>query len=323
MKHPDKPYFDKLKEEIAARYRTKNPDAPLRIEDWNGKTIEGFQNDLQQEVKSAISLRWFYMHIKSVNEDKIPRTDVLNLLCRYAGYISWEDFIEKKKAEGILPILEDKEESNQGTIIEKKRKRWLSPAVMVVLIVIITGIWAGTRKPTEIHCRFCFVDADFGTSVNNTKINITVLRDKESPQNIQCNDSGCVTLNCHPGKITFIVKAEYYHPDTITRLIAEGFKPETIKLDRDDYAMMISIFSHSDIADFEKRRNQLNMMFTDDAQVIQVSPKDMRGMELYNKEEFIDKMTMPVASLKNIEVIQTVYKGNKIALLRFIQKGKN
>jgi hypothetical protein len=72
MKHPDKVYFDKLKEEISARYRSKNPSVPARIEDWNGKTIEGFQNDLQQEVKSAISLRWFYMHIKSINEDKIP-----------------------------------------------------------------------------------------------------------------------------------------------------------------------------------------------------------------------------------------------------------
>jgi hypothetical protein len=61
-------------------------------------------------------------------------------------------------------------------------------------------------------------------------------------------------------------------------------------------------------------------MFTDDARIFQVYPSDKSGMEMYNKDEFIDKLTMPLNSLKNIEVIETIYKDGKISALRFIQK---
>jgi len=47
--------------------------------------------------------------------------------------------------------------------------------------------------------------------------------------------------------------------------------------------------------------------------------EDGNGMELYNKDEFIRKMTMPLKSLKNIEIVETRYIGGQIQLLRFIQ----
>jgi len=40
-------------------------------------------------------------------------------------------------------------------------------------------------------------------------------------------------------------------------------------------------------------------------------------MELFTKWEFIDKMTMPSHSLKNIEILNTKYFGDKIVVLRF------
>jgi hypothetical protein len=48
----------------------------------------------------------------------------------------------------------------------------------------------------------------------------------------------------------------------------------------------------------------------------------MVGMEMYNKEEFIDKLTMPLNSLKNIEIIETIFDGNRIKELRFKQENK-
>jgi len=40
-------------------------------------------------------------------------------------------------------------------------------------------------------------------------------------------------------------------------------------------------------------------------------------MEILNKQEFIDKMTVPSGSLKNIEVLDTRYREGKIMVLRF------
>jgi hypothetical protein len=324
MRHPERIYFEKLKEEIGARYRQYHPDAGEKIEEWSGKTIEGFQEDLQQEVKSAISLRWFYMHIKSVNEDKIPRTDVLDLLSSYAGYNSWADFINKKKAEGIvseeIDTVDEKKESVHQPVSEKTgNKRYVPMIVAGLILITVTIVWAMNRK-TEITCKFCFSDADIGKQIMGKKIGVTIMRDKESPQTIQSNDSGCVVISTKPGKITFVVHAEYYQPDTVTRDIAEGEQAETIMLKPDDYAMMISLFSNSSVEDWERRKNQLRDMFTDDARIFQVYPGNDRGMEMYNKDEFIDKLTTPIASLKNIEVIQTIYKDGKISALRFIQK---
>ncbi len=324
MKHPQRIYFDKLKDEITGYYRQINPDAPDKIENWNGKIIEAFQEDLQKKVKSAISLRWFYMHIKSVNEDKLPRTDVLDLLSQYIDYTGWNEFVAKKKTEGIN-VPEHKEvnvESKQPEIRKTTSARnKLMPVLMTaVLVILVVMVWAMIKKSDDILCRFYFADSDIGKVILNDKIDVTVMEDKESPKVIAANDSGSVTLHCKPGKVTFIVKAEYYQPDTVTRTITNDFQPETIKLKPDDYALMISIFSRSKLDDWEKRRSQLQEMFTDDARIFQVYPSDKSGMEMYNKDEFIDKLTMPLNSLKNIEVIETIYKDGKISALRFIQK---
>ena len=40
-------------------------------------------------------------------------------------------------------------------------------------------------------------------------------------------------------------------------------------------------------------------------------------MVLYTRDEFIDRMTMPVGSLQHIEILDTQFRQEKIVLLRF------
>jgi hypothetical protein len=42
-------------------------------------------------------------------------------------------------------------------------------------------------------------------------------------------------------------------------------------------------------------------------------------MEIYNKWEFINKITMPSAGLKNLEIIETTFEGEQISALWFRQ----
>jgi hypothetical protein len=313
--HPDRVYFKKLKEEISGKYRQKSPGIPENLSEWNGKTIEGFQNDLQQEVKSAISVRWFYNHIKVDNEDKIPRTDVLDLLCRYVGYSGWAEFTSKKKGEGLgNNVLEIKS--------GRKIKNRLIMIPLLILVILLVG-WVVLKKPTNNTYGFCLIDSDTGTPIKNSKIEIKLFKDNESAQSLLCDSNGCFSLNSAPGKVKFVVNAQYYQPDTIVRTLPAQSISESIMLKPDDYAMMISIFSHSDVKDWEKRKKELEAMFTDNAMIFQVDPVNKRAMEIFNKEEFIGKLTMPLSSLKNIEVTETWYTGKQISALRFIQKDDN
>jgi hypothetical protein len=54
--------------------------------------------------------------------------------------------------------------------------------------------------------------------------------------------------------------------------------------------------------------------------IYQLFDNEAAGLELYNKWEFINKLTLPSKSLKDIEILDTRYVGSKITLIRFRQK---
>ena len=60
--------------------------------------------------------------------------------------------------------------------------------------------------------------------------------------------------------------------------------------------------------------------FTENAKIFQVYEGTI-GMEIYNKWEFINKLTLPASGLKDIEILDTEYSGEKIMHLRFKQNG--
>jgi hypothetical protein len=304
MQDEDNIYFALLKNEIAARLQQTIPGISSSIESWKGQDIIHFQEDLAIKVNGRISEKWFYTHVKLRN-NKLPRIDILNLLSKYCGYNDWTDF-----------------KLNNGHRIESfaikkfKTKNILFWSFSLVIILTIGFALYTIFGPKTFH--FCFVDADKKTPIINQSIQIVLLYEGESPVYMQCN-SGCFTLKTARQKIRFVVKTPYYKTDTITRVLNNYTGGENIHLQTNDYALMIYYFSRSKKVDWEKRRKQLDYMMAENARIYQVYDDEKVGMELYNKREFINKLTMPVQSLKNIEIIETIYTGNKISLLRFRQ----
>ena len=319
MSHPDRIFFEALKETVAESYRKKAPDAPIAMSDWRGKDIEGFQSDLMEVANGRISTKWFYTHMKGAHEN-LPRIDVLNLLCQYAGFENWEAFKSQKQADGLKPTKQPEAEKPAA-------KRGGIRDIIILPIIAIIGLlawyWIGTGEeeelPSMLNCRFCFRDADFDAPITESNIEITVLQAGESPKSIVGNKGGCVEIGTNDSILTFVVNARYYKQDTVVRKLLGAPGEETILLRRDDYANMINVFSKSDVKDWERRREQLNKMLADDAVIYQLSPDRKGGMELYNKQEFIDKLTFPTSSLKNIEVLETKYQYGRISEMRFVQ----
>ena len=302
-------YFERLKVKIVETMQQSHPEIPDSVSDWKGHHIFNFQEDLQLNQNEHISEKWFYTHMKSTNT-KLPRIDILNILSKYAGYKNWDDF-KLKNNDSLSEDAPDK--SNQVF--------YLIPLFTLIVLLIIYLI---VNLMYTQDYTFCFYDSDTKQPIENSMIEITVLANDQSPVNYLCNNNGCFTIKTNERTIRFTVGTPYYHNDTIVRTLNKFNQTENVKLKIDDYAVMIHYFSSGNIKDWEKRREDLNEMLSDSVKIFQVlNNSGTVGMEIYNKWEFINKLSLPSSSLRDIEVIDKKYEGDKICRLRFKQNETN
>ncbi len=301
-------HFGLLKTKIVAVMQESYPGINTSIAEWRGQEITDFQEDLRIKVNARISEKWFYTHMKS-SHPSIPRVDMLNLLSRYAGYANWDDFIFKNSdvINNLSPVSNPQKNANRFFILIP-----LLTLIIVCLIYVLFKLF-NTRE-----YRFCFYDADTREPITNAKIEIRLLSEGESPVNYFCGSNGCFMLKTDKSKIKMVITAQYYQTDTIFRILKKLDQDETVKLHANDYALMIHYFSMMKVDDWEKRKKHLEAMIDDSAMIYQVvNDKEATGMALYNKQEFIDKMTMPSGSLKNLEILDSKIRNEKIMALRF------
>jgi hypothetical protein len=305
LKSKDIQAFNLLKQKIAGRMQQTFPAINPSISEWKGQEIADFQEELLQKVSAHISEKWFYSHMKS-GKDPLPRIDILNLLSKYVGYSNWDDFRFKN------PI---REISVNPT---KKANRYF--IYVPVLVIVILGIMLILFKMVSTKdYKFRFYDADTKAPVTNNIIEVNVLKDGESPVSYLCGPDGSFMLKTDRVNVNFVVKSPLYQTDTIIRILDKFHRDEIVQLRPNNYAMMIQYFSTMNVKDWQKRRDQLNLMIADSALIYQVYEEAV-GVELYNKWEFINKLTLPSTGLKEIEILDTKYQGDKISLIRFKQK---
>ena len=305
MNSRDHRYFELLKKKIVVTMQQSYPGINPSISDWKGQGIVDFQEDLLIKVNAHISEKWFYSHMKLANP-ALPRIDVLNLLSKYVGFANWDDFIFKNRIQETIPA--------QPPV---KANRYF--IIVPLLLVITMSIFYGVFKLFNVReYQFCFYDADTKEPIKNNPVEVLLFPESESPVSYTCNSDGCFILKTDKSSVRMVVKTPYYKTDTIVRILKKLNRDERISLHTNDYALMIHYFSQMNVQDWEKRRSSLNDMIDDGAMIYQVynDKKDL-GMELYNKSEFIDKLTMPSGTLRNIEILDTKYKGDKLIILRF------
>jgi hypothetical protein len=233
---------------------------------------------------------------------------MLNLLSRYAGYANWDDFVfrNREAEQGKEAVIPSAKHANKFFL--------LVPALAIVIVLLFYGIFSlfNTREYS-----FCFFDADTHEQITGTRIELTLLQEGESPVQFLARN-GCILLKTDKSRLKMVVKAPYYQEDTVIRVVRKLNRDEKVMLRADDYALMLHYFSMMKVDDWNRRREKLESMFDDGAMICQVvNDKDATGMALFNKREFIDKMTMPARSLKNIEILSSQMQNGKIKVLRF------
>ncbi len=304
MHNDIKYHFELLKQNIVATMQQSYPGINPSISQWKGQEISDFQEELLVKVNAHISEKWFYNHIKSENKS-LPRIDVLNLLSKYVGYSNWDDFIFKNRDQSI-----------QGKSVSNANRYFIIVPLLIVGVMAILILLFKFFSNREYI--FSFYDAYTKESISGCQIEIKILSEEESPINYLSDLSGRIALKTDRKVLKMVVHAPYYKTDTVTRILKSFDKYQKISLQANDYALIIHYFSEMNVDDWQKRRTYLGQIIDDAAMIYQVvSDKKEVGMELYNKEEFIDKLTMPSGSLKHIEILETKFKQDKIMVLRF------
>lgn len=332
--------FELLKKDITNHFFESNSASSHNISDWKGQDIVTFQEELFQKTKSTVSEKWFYTYFKS-DFKKLPRIDMLNILAQYAGYSGWSAFIvyhknqreeENKIAneslDNPIEVIENTTEkelnksinegkTELGEVKDKKarpKKRGLIVSFVSIILLIIgaLGIYYGFfyQKTYE----FCFVDADRNTFISEP-IEVTVARPGFTPLELLTN-KGCVEFSSYEDTLLMTIKSTYYKQDTFKINLHQYQGKENIRLEPDDYKVMLRHYSKSSQS-VKERIKKLDEMIANDALIYQVYDNEYFGVEVLSKKQYINLVSLPTTSLKNFTLIEAERKNGKIVKIKF------
>ena len=292
MKESTHILFERLKEVVARTFLKENPATSTDYKQWKGDDIARFQEDLLQKVKGRVSEKWFYTYFKNTS-DKLPRIDMLNLLSAYAGYNNWADFKQKHSKKSFEKV--------------NRRFNFLTLAILGIgiLTVISSFYWL---RPTKKQIRFCFNDA-----IENIHVNWILPDESEKALSIH---NHCVELNTGLDEIQLRITSPYYVDKLIKRKIPSSDYTEQIKLRPDLIALLLQHYSQSDTDNWQKRRERLQQFIANDAMIFQQLPQK-GGVELFDKQDFINQLCIPTGWMKNMEILEITYQNAKVVKLRF------
>lgn len=296
--------FKLLRKKVVEVFTTKNPTVSSQLAEWTGQNIVAFQEDLLEQVKTSISEKWFYTYFKQEEVLKLPRIDMLNILSEYVGAGTWQQF------------LLDHQELEVEQLSTKPKTKW---GLKIVSAVLLLGLAVYFLSPRYHEYHFCFVDKDVSLPIT-TPLQIQIVKKGESPVYLSTSENGCFTYRSNEETIQFIVESPYYKSDTITRSHQADDNQEKVKLAADEYALILHYFSTNNVEDWNSRRLELAKMIHDEAIIYQVFGSEAFGIDILSKEAFINKITLPTSSLRNMKIIEIERKNEQIVKLKFETK---
>ncbi len=311
--------FELLKRQMVETCRVAFPYLPHDLQGWKGAEIACFQEVLEEKTKGRISEKSFYNYFKT---GKIPREDVLDLFAQMVGEIHWKDFVHKNKTSENLPFSVQAENIAEIRVNETPPKSFVINRKIVLGVFVglglICGLFYAAKQKTATHLmtRICFEDAYTHRPIVES-VEVYIINDK-AKQVFRSDSMGCVVWENRAERLSFCIKSPYYKADTLQ---ISGNEQQTVLLKPDDYAMMIRLYASGKIEDWEAHLGRLEAMFAADAAIFQIERETGYIMEVWNKGEFIEKLTTPIPSLQQLEVLETEYNPEKeIRVLRFWQK---
>jgi hypothetical protein len=204
-----------------------------------------------------------------------------------------------------------------------KRHAWL--LISTILATFLGGMAIKNEFFDQPYV-YCFKDADRNSPIQ-TELEIKVIKEKESPIFYRIKAGECFTYATKDKILSMEISSPVYENLKITRNLENASKEETIELNPDDYKMALQYFSTKGIkgdeeeqsAQLTQKRKQLEYRISDKAEIYQVFDNEIYGLETLDKQRYINLVTTPTTSLKNLNYIEIKKdpKNGKIVLIKF------
>ncbi|UJF30534.1 hypothetical protein L0B70_03845 [Kaistella sp. 97-N-M2] len=207
----------------------------------------------------------------------------------------------------------DKNKDIRSTVSLVKKYLWLGISAILAVLVGILGF------KDELFSKkfyYSFIDADRNSKIN-AELQVQIIKENESPILYVAKPNEPFVYTTKSKTLTMVVSSPYYRTDTIQRNLESAPEAENIELKPNDYAIMLFYYSKS-LKDLKKKRESLNYLINDNALIYQVFDNQFYGVETMNKQRYINLVTLPSASLENLDVIDTqTDKAGKIVMIKF------
>lgn len=300
--------FYLLKQKILVKYRLHFPYYSGSIHNFGNKEIAQLIDVIEKECNERVSEKWVYTHLKPLENGKLPRRDMLNILCRWTGYSDWDEFVfMHKDTQETVP--EKKPDKNT-----KKKTIYIIMGIAAIVLAAIIGFNAATGETSV-----CLKDKYTGREIEGDKVAIHIL--KKGKKEKLPRKGNCFLLKDTEKETIILVESAYYKADTLHIAAGSTIGSYEFDLQPDDYAMMMRAYMNNKPEDWKRRKSQLNDIISDNAVIEEIMFDDI-GVEFLDKQEFIDKVTTPSKISKAMEIIAIEHKENKIISLKYMQKEK-
>lgn len=207
----------------------------------------------------------------------------------------------------------DKNKDTRSTVSLVKKYLWLGISAILAVLVGVLGF------KDELFSKkfyYSFIDADRNSKIN-AELQVQIIKENESPILYVAKPNEPFVYTTKSKTLTMVVSSPYYRTDTIQRNLESAPEAENIELKPNDYAIMLFYYSKS-LKDLKKKRESLNYLINDNALIYQVFDNQFYGVETMDKQRYINLVTLPSASLENLDVIDTqTDKAGKIVMIKF------
>ncbi|NHN24895.1 hypothetical protein FIA58_004320 [Flavobacterium jejuense] len=296
--------FYELKKSVLERYKKRYPYFDGNWKTFSAQDILNLIDDVQEETKNSVSEKWIYTHLKPETNEKLPRKDLLNIFSQYVGKSSWDEYkyeFGKQKPEFKKRVSKPKFKNNMY---------WF----LGLLLVFILGFVFWKFVLQSVNTKTIQLKEQYTNEhVNEKTTKAFVIEDSLETEIPIENSKIKVKEN---SKI--IVKNPLFKDKKVD--LEKNPKTNTVLLEPNDYASILQGFIKSDIKDWQTRKIQLQKILHDNVEVI-VMLKNNLGAEYFNKEEFSQKLIIPTASLKKMQIVEVKNDAtNQITFIRLIQE---
>lgn len=294
--------FYELKKSVLERYKTRYSYFEESWKKFSSQDILNLIDDIQETTKNSVSEKWIYTHLKSENNEKLPRKDMLDILSVYVGKTNWNDF------KNTFVVVQGIEHKKEKAFLQTNIKILVFAFFLILLFVFWKFVFLRNEsRSIELHEKYS------NDSISSKKVKAFTVQDSVLTE-IEIKNSRIAIQKDEK----IVVKSPFYKEKTID--LQKTPNVEKVALEPDDYVNILQGFIKSDIKDWKTRKEQLNRILGENLEVIVMLQNNL-GAEYFNKEEFSQKVIIPTPSLKRLQIVAVEKnKENKIIFIRLIKK---